>query len=296
MACNSRNIFKWGAKSYSYTDKRDAVKFDIYKCGYCNTGFLNPPPGKELLNDIYKLSGHALLNEISLSEILDREYKFPNTTIDAKRINATADKLNVSGNKAALDVGSGYGFYTLELNRMGYRTTSINPGKYENEVFKELCGYYPVVGMFEDVLLSEKYGVVVMSQVLEHIVNPNSIINRISELMSSGGVIACAVPNFQSFNVKLMGINDNSCLWIPEHVNFFTRKGLMELFNKNGFDVVGYNYVTRIPHDVITRNFSLSRPIRFVCESVIKVPIGCLNVAVNAMGLGLYINIYARKI
>ena len=40
---------------------------------------------------------------------------------------------------------------------------------------------------------------------------------EIEKVLKPGGILAVAVPNFQSLFVKLLGTRDQGCLWVPEH-------------------------------------------------------------------------------
>ena len=224
----------------------------------CGTGFLNQPPAADWLKSIYQYSGQALTQTISLQEILHREAEFPNVKLDAERIGLQAHRLNRSANHQALDIGSGFGFYTRALRNLDYRTVSINPGKFENRVFEELNGDQPLPVMFENYRTSDNFGVVVMSQVLEHLLQPERAIGKVSALLAEGGVLACAVPNYRSFLVKLLGTRENACLWVPEHVNYFTEKGLKALFERHGFEIVRSEQITRIPYDALSRRLGLT--------------------------------------
>ena len=226
VSCGGEKISYWRRKNFQYTESSSHKEFHIFRCESCGTGFLNRPPHMQWLQSIYQYSGQALTEAISLEEVLAREARFPNCKVDAERMTHQANLFNFSGNGMALDIGSGFGFYTQALRKMGYRTVSINPGEYENEVFRNLNGDEPLAMMFEDYQASGQFGVVMMSQVLEHLLEPDQAIRKVSDLLSPGGVLACAVPNYDSFLVKLLGTKDNACLWVPEHVNYFTSEGL----------------------------------------------------------------------
>jgi 2-polyprenyl-3-methyl-5-hydroxy-6-metoxy-1,4-benzoquinol methylase len=247
------------------------------------------------LQSIYQYSGQALTQAITLDDILTRETEFPNCKVDAERMSYQADSFNISGYGKALDIGSGFGFYTQALRKLGYRTVSINPGEYENEVFRNLNGDEPLAVMFESYESSEQFGVVMMSQVLEHLLEPDQAINKVAGLLAPGGVLACAVPNYDSFIVKLLGTKDNACLWVPEHVNYFSEEGLRVLVERNGFSVVKVEQITRIPFNALSRRLRLKgRPAAFIDSlvSVLQIPFAGL---MNFFGLGFYINLYAVK-
>jgi hypothetical protein len=136
VACRAEKIRYWGQKNFHYTESAKHKEFHIYRCESCGTGFLNRPPHVQWLQSIYQYSGQALTQAITLEDVLAREDAFPNCKVDAERMSQQANGLNNSGNDRALDIGSGFGFYTQALRKAGYRTVSINPGKYENEVFR----------------------------------------------------------------------------------------------------------------------------------------------------------------
>ncbi|MGZ4959888.1 MAG: class I SAM-dependent methyltransferase [Methylomonas sp.] len=295
VACGSTKIWYWGQKNFQYTENTAHNVFHIYRCNSCGTGFLNQPPHTQWLQAIYQYSGQALTRPVNLEDVLASEAAFPNCTLDAERMSHLAHLLDRSGNGRALDIGSGFGFYTRGLRKEGYKTVSINPGQYENQVFRKLNGDEPLVMMFEDYQTDERFGVVLMSQVLEHLLEPDNAVRKISGLLASGGVFACAVPNYNSFLVKLLGTRDNACLWVPEHVNYFSEKGLKALVERHGFRIVKTEQVTRIPFNALSRRLGLKgRPAALVDALVknLQMPFAGL---MNAFGLGIYINLYAVK-
>jgi SAM-dependent methyltransferase len=295
VSCGGEKIKFWRQKNFHYTENASQKEFQIYRCESCGTGFLNQPPHVQWLQSIYEYSGQALTQAITLEDVLTREAKFPNCKVDAERMSHQADRLNISGYGQALDIGSGFGFYTQALRRLSYRTVSINPGKYENEVFRNLNGDEPLAVMFENYKPSEQFGVVMMSQVLEHLLEPNQAINKVSGLLAPGGVLACAVPNYDSFLVKLLGTKDNACLWVPEHVNYFTEKGLRALVERNGFRVVKVEQITRIPFNAASRRLRLKGKPAAVIDGLVKFLQAPFTGLINYFGLGIYINLYAVK-
>ncbi len=295
VACGSHEIHLWRTKRSPYADDLSSHEFGIYLCASCGTGFLNPPPSLSWLKSIYQYSGHGLTEPITLSEILAREARFPNSTVDAERMAYNADHLNHAGEKTALDIGSGFGFYTRALRERGYQTISVNPGQYENAVFKEMNGDEPLPILLEDFHDGGPFGVVMMSQVLEHLLEPDRAVQKVASLLVPGGALACAVPNFNSLTVKLIGTRDNACLWVPEHVNYFTVSGLKRLLENNGFKVVKAEQISRIPLYGLLRRLKAKGKLASLIEILIshlQAPFGWV---LNLLGIGIYINIYAIK-
>lgn len=295
VACRAEKIRYWGQKHFQYTESASHKEFHIYRCESCGTGFLNRPPHVKWLQSIYQYSGQALTQAITLADVLAREDEFPNCKVDAERMSRQANGFNNSGNDQALDIGSGFGFYTQALRKTGYRTVSINPGKYENEVFRNLNGDEPLAVMFENYQPSGQFGIVMMSQVLEHLLEPDHAISKVSSLLAPGGVLACAVPNYDSFLVKLLGTRDNACLWVPEHVNYFTENGLRALVERNGFQVVKVEQITRIPFNALSKRLRLKGRPAAVVDGWVKFLQAPFAGLMHYFGLGIYINLYAVK-
>jgi 2-polyprenyl-3-methyl-5-hydroxy-6-metoxy-1,4-benzoquinol methylase len=293
VACGGSAIRYWRSKSYAYSTKRHTEVFHIDRCGECGTGFLNPPPDDAALASIYEYSGHGLSAPLDAREVIERENRFPNSTLDADRMVRKAMAFSTSSTRNALDVGSGYGFYTKKLQESGYRTTSLNPGKYENRVFKDICGCEPLPVYFQEFSATSQYDIVLMSQVLEHMKTPVEAVRKVSALLSPGGVFACAVPNFRSFSVIVRGTRDNGCLWVPEHVNYFTAAGLRKLVASCGLRVVFSEYITRIPcHRVCER---LRLPNRDLLYRALRFGLSRFDRLVDGLGYGICINLYAIK-
>ena len=295
VACKAEKIRYWRQKNFHYTESTSHKEFHIYRCECCGTGFLNRPPHLNWLKSIYQYSGQALTKPVALADVLAKEAEFPNCTVDAERMSQQASKLNQSGRNSALDIGSGFGFYTQALRKVGYKTTSINPGKYENVVFRELNGNDPLATMFEQYQPTEQFGVVMMSQVLEHILEPHITIDKVAGLMAQGGVLACAVPNYNSFLVKLLGTKDNACLWVPEHVNYFSETGLKALMSHNGLRVIKTEQITRIPLKALSKRLRLAGLFADIVDGLVKLFQQPFSSLMNGLGLGIYINIYAVK-
>ncbi|ASF45718.1 class I SAM-dependent methyltransferase [Methylovulum psychrotolerans] len=295
VACRNPHISYWRKKNFHYTDGEAQKEFHIYRCANCGTGFLNRPPHKQWLQAIYQYSGQALTQAITLAEVLARETEFPNCTADAIRMTERDSQLNRSGNRQALDIGSGFGFCTHSLRKLGYRTVSINPGQYENTVFRELNGDEPLPIVFEDYHAAEPFGIVMLSQVLEHLLEPEQAIAKVGGLLAQNGVLACAVPNYHSVLVKLLGTKDNACLWIPEHVNYFTEKGLTTLLERNGFNVVKVEQITRIPAKALSKRLGLQGKSAAVMDALTQRWQNPFARLMNALGWGIYLNVYAVK-
>lgn len=292
VVCESTSIVLWKKK------ENNGIIYDIYRCLDCQSGFLNPRPTLDWLKSIYTKSGHGLAKPITLREVLHHESEFPNTTIDAERlVGCSVQYLPKRKEYTALDIGSGYGFYSAAALKYGFEVTAINPSVWENNVFESMNGFRPIESFFEETELygqSNKFDLVIMSQVLEHIYNPALFLAYVTRLLKPGGIIVLAVPNFNSIRVTLLGTRDNSCLWVPEHLNYFTYNGISRLLERMDFTKVQHCQVSRIPFYSLANRLSLTGKRRYLTNLIVKylqvLPIiGC-----NSIGKGFYLNMWAQ--
>ncbi len=81
---------------------------------------------------------------------------------------------------------------------------------------------------------TSKFDVVTAFEIIEHERNPLGMMKRVYKLLNKGGEAVLTTPNHNSIWRKMMGK-----WWVgyhhPEHVTFWDRKSLRELFKRAGF-------------------------------------------------------------
>ena len=251
------------------------VPFKLFECRSCRTVFINPRPTKNFLENIYSKSGHSLLEPISLEKVNQMEEEYPNGSVDGKRMVAVAYELlqgQIENNERklkALDIGSGYGFFSVAAINSGFDVTAINPSVWENDIYEQINGFRPIQKFFEDVTFSDRFDLVILSQVLEHIDNPLALLKRIRNIMNPKGILIVAVPNLDSYLVKAG--KDGGVFWIPEHLTCFSKKGLVLLLQRAGFKVQKATCFSRFPYFAVSNKFGLKGTPRRLCNFLVKV-------------------------
>ncbi|MCM5662273.1 class I SAM-dependent methyltransferase [Galbibacter mesophilus] len=138
-----------------------------------------------------------------------------------------------SSAKYILDIGSGtgdlisylkndYSCYGTEPNDKA-RNISQTKG---NTVFKSL----------EDIE-NNKFDVIMMWHVLEHVHDIDSQIEKINTLLNKNGVLIIAVPNYESYDAKYYQ-EDWAAYDVPRHLWHFNKTAMKSLLQKQSFFVV----------------------------------------------------------
>ena len=103
-----------------------------------------------------------------------------------------------------------------------------------------------VVGNIESMPLPREaapYDCIVLGDILEHLLDPWKLLERLREVLAPGGSVVASIPNVQHYRVvrsllagrweyRRQGILDRT------HLRFFTRKSLPALFEGAGYAVV----------------------------------------------------------
>lgn len=163
--------------------------------------------------------------------------------------------------RSVLDVGCGQGGFGLDLRTRlapGAQLVGIEPVPEQAETSRELGCYDEVrEGYFPDVAVpGERFDLVVFNDVLEHVLDPWTMLLDVHRHLAPDGRVLASIPNIQFAPVVLAllrgrwdytdtGVLDRT------HVRFFTRATMLELFHKTGYEVLlceGINNVADV-HD-----------------------------------------------
>ncbi len=85
-------------------------------------------------------------------------------------------------------------------------------------------------------LPDKDFSAVIMNSFLEHEIKPFEVLQESFRTLEVGGVLIIKVPNFASFNARVM--SRNWCgICLPDHVNYFTPRHLEKMVTDAGFTV-----------------------------------------------------------
>ena len=294
----SSPVKKWAAKA------TQLGKFQIVRCVHCGFAFVNPRPSYQWYEQYYGEVGHGHEGGASFRSscagvcagVLERERSAPNSTTDAKRMISTVSALgNYRGCRRVLrllDVGCGYGFFSREAAENGFLVTSLEPASLERKVAARIIGVQPMALPFEDYdSPRDSFEAIVMSQVLEHVWDPNMWLAKARLLLVPGGVIAIALPNFGSIFRIVLGQHE-PYITPPAHLNYFNLQSLGALLRKHGFGVRRTQWVSRLPVSAVSKRIPVASKIAGFITLCLKS--GCA--LADVMHLGMMINMYGQRI
>ncbi len=215
-------------------DAYDQV-WEIHRCFACGHGFVSNRPTLAALGEIYALQeSHHTLPE---GEDRDAEAADCKSLAQAiHRIYLKSGPRLSSDSPRSLDVGAGSGRFSRQLAKFGFKPTLIDLDPRAERAAARIAGVQFYRTAFEDLTDLGPYDAIIMSQVLEHSLDPVDWLRRAATILSPGGVLAVAVPNFGGI-YRLLGDRDPFII-PPVHLNFFTAASLRMAFAKAGLNSV----------------------------------------------------------
>lgn len=211
-------------------------KAENFLCLNCGLVFI--PSRSKKIQEYYKQNGYFKQSlNISYRKIFTSKRLLQLT---AKRKVTSALKVlavNLNGKKI-MDVGCGYGevlyYFRKKFN------CKVNGLEASPETVKEGVKIFSVpirAKLLEEFKPKEKYDLVWCSHILEHVWDPNTLINKVKELVSKDGLIYIEVPNV----LKPSGGFDLDTFFYNEHLQTFSAYNLYLLLKKHNLNVTAFS-------------------------------------------------------
>jgi 2-polyprenyl-3-methyl-5-hydroxy-6-metoxy-1,4-benzoquinol methylase len=191
---------------------------------------------------------------------------------DIKRLNFITNTLKdkLPKGSVVLDVGCGNGVISRSLGQLGYNVLGIDVSEKAIDKARQLNPYphvnFKVLSAEQLVAEGKQYDAVICSEVLEHLVHPESLLKTLKHSLSDQGILIVTVPNGngprERFVTKpIISLQKkNNFAWKAllkikhflgykgttvqsdasdlTHIQFFTKSTLHQLANNNGFNII----------------------------------------------------------
>ncbi len=217
--------------------------FRIYHCPDCATSFSVPHAvdTDKIYENIYKNPGlvpgydrylnyseDVVQKKDPLSYLADTEDIYWGVSEALKKIGKNRKIESV------FEVGSGLGYLTYALNKAGYNATGLDISREAVSKASQKYGNYYICDDLAEYALNHGgvYDVVICTEVIEHIVDPEAFIRMLLLLVKTNGFVIVTTPNNSPFPDDIVWYTDLP----PVHRWWFSEKSLLYLASKIGFD------------------------------------------------------------
>jgi len=146
--------------------------------------------------------------------------------------------------KKYLEIGVGNGEMLAVALEMGYDVSAIEICKGDCETISAALDVDIKWSDFLDYETDEKYDVIIMGDVLEHVLEPIKALEKAYKMLNADGVLWLSTPNFESSTIRMKKFTDP--MWNQNnHFTYFSYNGLKPFLDKIGFSVKRYDVSDR---------------------------------------------------
>ncbi len=202
------------------------------------------------------------------------------------------------GAKSILELGLGHGFTTDIFSRHFDRHLVLDASPAVIKSFREKypdCRAEIIEVYFEDFVSDEKFDLIVLGFVLEHVDDPLVILRHYKQFLNSRGKMFVTVPNAEVLNRRLgylagmledmqeLSEHDRLC----GHKRYYTVKSLIEEVRKAGFEIERIEGIYLKPFtttQMISLNFD-QKILDALCAVGVDYPELCCGIMVQIRGV-----------
>ncbi|GGG10440.1 class I SAM-dependent methyltransferase [Pontibacter amylolyticus] len=201
--------------------------FVIVECENCNFKFTNPRPDAASIDKYYESEEYISHSNIKTG-IINRAYHVVRSITTKQKVELINRHVPAKG--TILDYGCGTGVFLNACKQDGWDIRGVEPNIRAREEASSLTGEIIAKGLEE--ISGEKFEVITMWHVLEHIHTLNETLAELINLLQDDGTLIIAVPNADSHDAQQYKA-DWAAYDVPRHLYHFTQPTMKRLLKKH---------------------------------------------------------------
>ena len=229
--------------------------FTYRECGSCQMAFIADMPNEDDLEKVYRSDLYAEHTQKLYGSPDVVEYRLH--TVAEPKLEHIAERLTTT-KKSWLDIGCGTGEILKAAVDRGFKARGLEANEFERKFGIENYGVEIIDEYINDTTIKnyqDGYGVISMFGVLEHILDPHSIIGNIAQIQSPGDNLVIEVPHHPSISAfsQMSFVDDIDRMMIPPfHLYLYSTRGIQILLEKYGYEVTDAWYFGQDFYEMFT--------------------------------------------
>jgi SAM-dependent methyltransferase len=212
------------------------------QCRACDSATLEAPPTAETVASVYPerytFNGSGGERSVVRAVLAALEWQLFYAPTYRRRV-AIVRRLTRLRRGRLLEIGCGAGLLLVHLRNAGYDVEGVELSGDDAAHGRERYGLSIREGRVESLPLErDGYDAVVLINVLEHILDPATLVRRAYEVLRPGGCLVIGVPVLDSAYARLLGAHWGAVTEAPRHVSLPSFRGIVGLLRGSGFSEV----------------------------------------------------------
>lgn len=215
----------------------------VMRCPACRSLFASPQPSDEELQALYRTEYYNESNTRAETDRLgeERNARVLHRTVlqDLMRRFPVLKPGHDREVPRVLDYGCGPGYFLAECKAAGLSCSGIEFSTHAAHFAAARFGLdvHTDPGAALEGLPSDRFQLITLWQVLEHLRDPRETVCKLVRVLSPGGVFCVAVPSLRCWQYRMQGAQ-----WFnmrnPTHLVFFSSAGLEKLLREAGLRTI----------------------------------------------------------
>ncbi|MDF5690830.1 class I SAM-dependent methyltransferase [Aquirufa sp. WAEICH-18A] len=204
-----------------------------------------PTPSQAELEEYYSKRYYQAPTVATYSKHYNEE-ELRLTKIAAEVADIVVKNNSLNSEPTLFDIGCGEGFFMSFLEQLGWSVFGTDYSEagiqaQNPHLFSKVTYGNAELDLNQRILEGQKFKLVNLGNILEHVTDPISFIRTIKQLIDKDGVLRIVVPNdtseFQGL-LKSLGKSKDEWYCAPDHLSYFNFKSLINFVTKEGFSVI----------------------------------------------------------
>ena len=234
QVCSSDEIEELYEQKFITIENNIQYSYVVGVCKKCGFAFANHLPTQNEYTDYYRQNNKYTYNMAKsgipegLKKLHYDGYRIINQYIQ--------EKGKIKSNIRILDVGCATGHFLNVFKLHGYMNVlgvDLNP--IYALVAKEEYNIEVITKPLEEIDFNNKFDVIILSGVLEHIQDLPGFLNNISQLLDDTGFLFAEQPDLTMFSENVV---EPFLEFSIEHINYFTLKSLQNLYSNFKIQII----------------------------------------------------------
>jgi 2-polyprenyl-3-methyl-5-hydroxy-6-metoxy-1,4-benzoquinol methylase len=219
-----------------------AQKFSYNRCNDCAVLFVSPMLDDKL-DAIYPKNYYSFVAAGATGLVQKVKQALDRRMFRAVTRQIPGEKL------AALDIGGGSGWLLDAVKAVEPRVTitrvvDIDPGA---KTTAERAGHRYFLGTVEQFESEEKYDLILMLNLIEHVRRPDEVLAKARSLLTPHGLLLIKTPNYDALDAKIFRHRSWGGYHAPRHFVLFDRDSFARMAKKQGLHVKSFAYAQGAP-------------------------------------------------
>ncbi len=217
-----------------YNKDRHGIINPVCVCLNCGTLRANPIPPDEITNKFYSQNLYQkIYSPLDIEAHFKERIKVRKNIKDSIFLKHTEPFLSKGKLSKILEIGCGGGWNLYVFREAGYsKVVGYEPGSITRNIGVRELGLDLREGFIDDALESaEKYDLIILNHVIEHLIDPINVLNKLKNLLTDEGILYLGLPNIQSLLHRQI---QNAHFW------YFSPLFFMKLVIGSGYIICDY--------------------------------------------------------